>query len=712
MTGALGCAGRKAEPPTPPAAAGPQLPINRDRFDLDINRYVNLPPSDPQRPTLARRLHLQIAQAVDDALTRQDPGRAAHALRTLGLMYRPAELDNAAPSPELARSTFALYELAARRGDEQSALLAVAVLHFVGSPSDRSKMKAQWPDFFSWLSMMPDPQQRPAFASPLRVILQTSLAYWPSPWTADLLQESYRKELRTLRSALANAADPKQASALRENMGQIYYWMIRVDLRRGDLRQALDNLEDLRRNDPALYPQFSNFADLFSRALEPNLQPGASLELLEKLNPTTLEGPDWIMHDSWSTIRALSFPLLQGKAGNHQALAHLHLARALRGQGLSLASVSHYQQVLDQVKDREVWTELALAHSESLETQSRYDLKAAKAHFQEIERFYALARKYFEQSPLKPGLNDARMRMIHALFDAGEIDQSARLSRESLALAPQPEALRLLAMIAMHRGEFEAAAKSIVTLRGLSYRDPMQAERWAIVAELLEAKRRLLQDGSLQSARPHAKIAQAELNKLLEVPGVDAPVRAGLYMQRFEARMLGEYPEQAFADLQQALRSAPENASIYLQAMSDFWLYGRVSDAHHLFSRARSQSALDPVEKVYLALWLMDLAKAQQDQSALADARSYLEQNFADPWTASLASFATGKLDALALRSAAKNKRQRSEAQFYIGLDRAQRGDGQGARSAFDAVAASEMMSLVEYRMAKLAPFFQLPTRR
>lgn len=701
IASASSCAGPAKKTPAPVAPTAPPLKVEQDRFDLELNLFVNLEPQDPRRPALSASLHAQIAAAIDQALARNEPPRAAHALRTLGLMYTPAQLDTPTPVPVLVPSVTRLYEAAGRRGDEQSAVLAFAVLQFIATKKQRETLEQDWPDLLSWLNNIPDSHERPAFASPLRLVLQTCLAYWPSPWIADLLRTSYNQELASLRTQIKQGASPSRAQKLSESMGQIYYWLIRVDLRRGELGKALAQVHAIKNKDPALYPQFSAFDPLFARALDSSLQPGATLELLEKLDPRTMDGPEWLLHDSWSTVRTHASRLI-AEQGHKVPRAHAHLARALRGQALTLASVPHYQRAITKLDDKEMWTELAHAHSESLDTQSRYDLAQAKQHLQEIEAFYQKADARFGPGAIEPGLSDARMRLVHALFDAGEIDQTASLSQQSMQSGPRPEALRMLSTIAMHRAQYPRAAQLNEQLTQMRYEDPMQEQRWSVVASLLDATRFLLQHKP-QASQASARQASISLDKLLDLPGLSAAIRGELFMQRFEARVLSEDFEGAYLDLQNALRTLPNEASTYLRAMSEYWLHDRLQDARHIFGRAVAQGTLDPVETVYVALWYLDLARRHKDEKAIKEAKDYLSREFADPWTSALARFATGALSAPALLEQAKTKAQRTEAQFYLGLSLAQQGQAEKAKAALDKVRASEMMALVEYRMATLS---------
>lgn len=701
MLSSVGCARKQAQTPSPVPPAAPALKVEQERFDLELNLYVNLGANNPRRGTLATSLHAQIAAAIDEALARQEPPRAAHALRTLGLMYSPQELDAPIPSPTLAPSVLALYRAAGKRGDEQSAVLAYAVLQVIATPEQIKTLQKDWPDLLSWLESIPDNHERPAFASPSRVVLQTCLAFWPSAWVAKLLRASYQDELAGLRLRMTRARSPSEMRRIGENMGQIYYWLIRVDLRRGALARALAQVEAIKRQAPQIYPQFAAFEPLFRRALDPALQPAAALELLEKLDPSNMDAPNWLLHDSWSTVRTHAERTIYAQ-GHRVPRAHAHLARALRGQALTLASVPHYQRALTQINDKEMWTELAHAHSESLGTQSNYDLEQAKQHLKEIETFYQEADQRFGAGRIEPGLSDARMRLVHALFEAGQIDQTVALSETSLGGEEEPEALRVLSTIAMHRGDFKRAAQLNERMAQRSYTDPMEQQRWRVVAALLEATRHRIQRNG-PASQAGAQKASKILDTLLDLPGLAPQIRGELFMQRYEARMQSEDYEGAYLDLQNALRTLPREPSVYLRAMSEYWLHQRLDDARHVFARVSNQNGLDPVEAVYAALWYLDLAKRLKDDNAQAKAIAFLQQPFSDPWTSALARFALGQQSAEQLRASAKTKTQKIEALFYQGLAAAQQGERSAAKTALDQVRKSEMMALVEYRMATLA---------
>src|SRR5690606_6945372 len=128
LVGATGeLAGCKAA--VQPEVEFPQAPPKigtLDDFEAGFNRLALLEQDDPGRAALRDRLLAYLLRYIDRHLT-HDAGEAQSAIKYAVTLYTPQDLKTAPPHPGLAKRAQALYRIAGRRGQEEPALLALAI---------------------------------------------------------------------------------------------------------------------------------------------------------------------------------------------------------------------------------------------------------------------------------------------------------------------------------------------------------------------------------------------------------------------------------------------------------------------------------------------------------------------------------------------------------------------------------------------------------
>lgn len=679
-------------------------------FDLDANTLAAMASDDPRRAVYIEQLSRQIADSVHERIDHGQIEQAGHALRAVGILYLPQELNAATPSPHLARAAARLWTQAAKRGDEQNAMMALAILWHLDNPPAQTRDQKRWQDLRAWMEVAKASGDYPAPYVPEQLLLQMTAAFLPSTWVSAQLQSAYDKEIQALQQQGPNKLDPSESQ---ERRARLLYWSIRLDLRRGDVKAAFDRINALESRSPELLPPFRIYQNLFSSILDKDTHRSATLELLAKLDPEALEAPQWVLHDTWSTIEVLSRQLLQDLAqrGQDDPLAQLYRARALHFLALYGAAIPHFEKALPDLGTFEVWSTLADAHAQTLETELNFDLHRAQQHLQRMEAYYQRAQERFPGRPLDPPLERSKVAVAQALFEHGQIRECQALCR-SIAKGPSmPQALQLRATIAMRKGQWQQARSLLQELLVLSFANELERQRWSVSAHLLSASLEYLLQND-DAAIAHAQIAKGLLDRLLQVPGLPPNAKAELHMQRFESEvMLPGHGAQASADLHRAIRSAPQDESLYLRAMNIFWLYDDIEGAHKLFERS-SQLKIDAVNRVYLALWALDLARHRGDQSLEREATLVLSEANANPWTNSLAKALTQHVkpwdQRLPQTTGTKaqpmlhaDPAKQAESDFYEALQLLHQGDPPSAQFLLQRVLDSQQMNLAEYYMAQ-----------
>jgi tetratricopeptide (TPR) repeat protein len=673
---------------TPSAFTNPQQLL------AGLNQLALLPEGSKEREALRQRLVAYVAQYIDASLEADDPEEAMSALEHALGMFTPSELRaGEASARPLAKAARHVYEIAARSGQEDPSILALAAEYQFGEPAARKHAQVEWENLVDWVENGNVFAREIQHAGGIERRLEEAASVFPSPWLVDQLADIYLQRYRAARRAqsLGEPIDDVEAHRIKYTP----YLLARVYLRADDLEGAAKALEDSRD------PYMSALRDKVVAAATPARTAQALNDLIGEIRPTEGEGgklPPAVERQAWGIVDNLARRALREHPDD--VFGHFFRAEALRRFGLRQAAMVHYEQVLEQKQDVfEVWAHLAAMYQEHLLRLSVDDVDAAVAHLPKVEKLHAAAVEKWPDRPIQPGLVEAYLVVADALYDAGRPDEAVGLLDKSIAIEPTPDALDLLGTIAAKRGDWDTAWSRYEELMLLPF--PGQSARlfWEIRAQTQ------LGEIAIRSGRPAAgerqlKAALGSLNQLLAMDVLPPEERVNHLVERSRVLFyLGEV-DLAMDDFRAASELAPEYPLVYAEPMLFAGGHGYYGQALEVFQRAMSQVDMDPSLRLYFSLWMMDLAQ-RQGHAAPAAATAYIERFKGDSWHRALAEHAVGKRSYKKLLAAAKNSGQRAEAHFYEGLRRWRDGDTDGGLELMRKVLETKMMSFFEYEMAQ-----------
>ena len=152
-------------------------------------------------------------------------------------------------------------------------------------------------------------------------------------------------------------------------------------------------------------------------------------------------------------------------------------------------------------------------------------------------------------------------------------------------------------------------------------------------------------------------------------------------------------------DFSAAEQIDPRSPAVYVDPLIELVKGGDLPRATAVYGRAMERPDVPEDLKLYLSLWVRDLA-ARTHAAPVDRAEAFVREYRGDRWTTALAAHARGELPYDELLAKASNKGEQVEAHFYEAMARWRQGDLAGARALLDAVLASGMMSFFEYELA------------
>ncbi len=180
-------------------------------------------------------------------------------------------------------------------------------------------------------------------------------------------------------------------------------------------------------------------------------------------------------------------------------------------------------------------------------------------------------------------------------------------------------------------------------------------------------------------------------------------------IERLVARALDRFGAAASAQkaLDRALEAAPRDkrqaAATIGQMVARAFLKGDLAGARDALGRGLAAD-IGREDVVYYAMWVRALERTSTSAKIPPDptAERALAQADSDPrWIGRVAAFGSGKLKADDLIAAAKTQPQRTEALFYVALQKRSSGDPKGAEELLKQVAASPGLDLMELAIAR-----------
>ena len=291
---------------------------------------------------------------------------------------------------------------------------------------------------------------------------------------------------------------------------------------------------------------------------------------------------------------------------------------------------------------------------------------------------------------------------------AGNPEEAQRHLRASLSNSETPDALLQLGRLEEQTGSASEAVRHYRRALDLTPNtSPLDTMRRAQILESLGDA--FTADGNAdQSRRMYQQALEAWERVAPELAGAEDASGALARLQLRQGVLrdrLGDHTA-AVGSFRQAMRTAPQMREIYATILAHLAAVAEPDPAFadEVFTLSQNQLTLAVEWKVYFALWVRLIAAraGTADPATVADAGTVLRTHAdGSGWSSKLAAFSLGQLPYAELLQAASGVGEETEAHFYEGARRLERGDVQGARELFQRVLATHMVSFYEFTMAR-----------
>ncbi|MCA9693750.1 MAG: hypothetical protein KC636_29450 [Myxococcales bacterium] len=692
----LGCArAHKLETRAPVA---PPTIRDLDDFALALNDFTLMADDDPSRPGFREALARYLVRYINERVAADEHQEALTALQFATALYTPGELRRGPDrDPELAAVAHKIYLAAARRGNEQPALFALAVEQQFGDDKTRARAIAQWQEIEDWVLRNAHYADQPLLRhEELQEAMYETAAVFPAPFVVKRLSDLYLAR----HEAAVRLSDSSSALGMEARRRAEFssYLLARLYLRADDLPGAIRALGELRSDDVVA----RRGGELIQEALDAQESAVPLLVLAEQFKPDAEEEANVYaasqLAESWGIVENLARRAV--RKFPKDADAHLLYARSLRQSGLIKASIVHFEAAIALREDTfDAWRELAELKQTRLERVSDRSAEQALAMLADLEKFHARAVELWRDRPIRPGMPEANFTVSLVLYNAGKIDKSRALLQKSLAAEPMPETLDLLATIEQKSNHLDRAEQHLQALLGLPFEHQLLRLRWETRARTGLAELALARGDRKESER-QLHTALRELNTIIAFPGLSDEIRSARLVERGKLLFrLGDV-EQCVADFRQARGLTPNDTAVYAEPMLFIVSHGYYREALEIYKAALANDALRESLKLYFSLWINELA-LRQGQDVDADALEFVHSFKGDSWPRKLALHAQGKVTFDQLINDADDPGEQAEAYFYEGLRRWRTGNVQGGKEMMQKVISTEMMGFFEYDMAR-----------
>ncbi len=703
--------------PQPPVAVIGPIPASEEEADRARLQLDTLAENDPTRLGRRQALIEYYCAATEQALSRGHAEDGFQRFSRALQLFDAAELqDPRSPptQPKLLAAARSIDRAFSRRGAHPEAVVALMVQTTL-SPDDPVPMQ-RYQQLVEWLHGPGDSAQNALRGRsrslaqlisdpPATLASDLELAYrqWPVPLIRKQLIEHYVRESQG--SEMLSPRDflqsLSQTMRRRGGTSATAFKIARLYLRVSMPKEALAEIEKLGK----LSTEETRLLDLLRDTLA-NPSPQLTDEQLSsaiKLAIGLAQNPE----DIEVSLQVCRDVLVRAPQFVNAAVCIGELAAAMERKGLAVRAFERAKALSK--ADRSIWEKLGLLYVERLsDLVSEERTTEMEAALREIESYYASMKQQFPETT--PGLSMALAlaEVGRGYFNAGSISEAARYLRRSVEVMPNAQALELLGMIHLRRGEMADAVatleKARATHTGSAQFDPMNKEFYAArLGRLVADAQDLGKEGAGSETRKNSLRRFDQLlvtGKLPPERRAEAEIERGkLYYQQGER-------EQALLSFRLAadhLPSAEENnknaGQLYADAIAFLVARGELDLSLDIFHRALQSQTIGEPLKVYCSLWLLDLSvRAGQSPDPLATA--FLQSVQGAKWHADLARFASGTITDAELVRRADTQGKQAEANFYLAQAALRRGNRAAATDLWRKVVQSSMLGFFEYEMS------------
>lgn len=490
-----------------------------------------------------------------------------------------------------------------------------------------------------------------------------------------------------------------------------------LHLRTGDVSGALSAIDDLRERGKTQGVEDQNGftqPELLQALLDVDKSADAGhwLELLHALRPHPVHNDDGrggardeemqADVDQPELLRAAAFGVAREafRADPSMPESAGAVAIALQEYGMADASPA---VLIDAVRahadPRVIGESLTLSMQAIAHEVDAGNTDGARRAYKAAAPLIALAEQKEIQGKATPSAARIRAMMGEVELHDGNVADAKKLFEAAVAEEPSGGIFAALARIDRAAGNIPAANDHLK--QALAASD--SAKDSALRGEILLMQSDIAREGGDMNA---AKSFLTDALKGLAKARTGQEGEGLARIERMLARVLDRFgaAKQARSALDRALAAAPrdkdEMSATLGIAVAAALVHNDVESARAGLHRGASSDLTDE-DLVYLALWARATEK-QMKVTTDGDADKVFASIADDGrWIGRLCAFASGKIKADDLVKSAKTPAQKTEAAFYVGLDRRAAGDVAGAQTLFKQALSSGGVDLMEVGLAR-----------
>ncbi|HUH04328.1 MAG TPA: hypothetical protein VML75_20165 [Kofleriaceae bacterium] len=661
-------------------------------LELTRQRFEALATDDPARSALRARLAAEYARRLDAVLdSGQQSERAFEHLLSLTSLWTAAELRDAAalaslrpfiPQARRIRTVFA------RGGGDEQATAAVALLELL-EPDRAAAHAAEIDEIFAYTDGLSISEHGPGAqrSGPIR-ILERMADHLPAPLVVERLLTLYIDRQQAIeRQFRRSGPDFGMIRAHGEGVLLTTRKIVRLLALAGRLDEAPDRIEGV---------VGLGDAPPMRRALVAALRPDARakqwIALANSFRSDEAKSDDPM---TAALVARLGVDRVADPAALHcyvgrtaDAENRVHVAIAAFERCLALAPSSH-----------EAADSLAGLYEARLgELIFGGRPRAAQAALEALEGFHAEAARRWPDLTLEHDRSKLYATLGRGMVSLGELDAAERYLIRSIELRHDFPALETLGTIALKRGRYDQAIEHLeLALRLPGAGATAGFQRAKILRLKSDAHAGA---GQAQLANASARQALDLWRDLAQTPGITPRVQTELFIEVGHLLWFLGQEEDALRAFEAAIAADPSGASTHAAVVA--FLVGRDQPVHLLdaYHRALGNAAIGAYFKVYMSLWI--LAEARR-VGAPADplAVEFLARRNSDLWFDQLAAYASGTRALAPLAARANTRARRAELLYYQAVLGRATDDPAEVRKLLEQVVATDMISSVQYDMAK-----------
>lgn len=342
---------------------------------------------------------------------------------------------------------------------------------------------------------------------------------------------------------------------------------------------------------------------------------------------------------------------------------------------------------------------LAIAMQAMVSEVEAEDVDAARRAFRAAQPLLAVAQGKELLGKVQPSPARVRALMGDIELREGRLAEAQGHFQQAIALERTGASLLALARIEWHQQKVTEALehlKQAITTTDVTRSASLRGEVLLLTSDI-ERER-----GNAQAAREPLKEALKILTAGRGVRDPDERAR----VERALARVLDRFgaAQPAQRALERALQATPrdkqQTAATAGQLIGRALVRGDLSGAREGLSRALAAD-LGNDDLVYYALWVRILERQARVPTDGTPGRILASIADDGRWVGRLAAFGAAKIKADELMAAAKTETQKTEALFYVAMDRRAAGDTKGAEEALRRVLAATGLELMEMGFAR-----------